>query len=99
MAKTNFSEVSTGKITIEAQSDGTTAQTSSLGAVSATTVAASGNTTVGGTLGVTGATTLTGALALGTGNAVSAAASVASTHKVAVSINGTTYYLLATNVA
>lgn len=91
MAKTNVSELSTAKITIEAQ-PGQAVQTSSLGAVSATNVTASG------TLAVTGATTLTGALALGTGNAVSAAAGVASTHKVAVVINGTTYYLLASNV-
>lgn len=38
MAKTNFSEVSTSKITIEAQPGGVAAGTSSLGAVSATSV-------------------------------------------------------------
>lgn len=97
MAKTNVSELSTAKITIEAQ-PGQAVQSSSLGAISATTVAASGNTTVGGTLGVTGATTLTGALALGTGNAVTTGAAVASTHKVAIVVNGTTYYFLVSNV-
>lgn len=44
-----------------------------------------------------GAATI-GTLALGTGNAVTAAAAVASTHKVAVVINGTTYYFLVSNV-
>jgi len=37
-------------------------------------------------------------LALGSGNAVSASAATASTHKVAIVINGTTYYILVTNV-
>jgi hypothetical protein len=39
-----------------------------------------------------------GTLALGTGNVITAAAAAPSTHKVAVSINGVTYYLLASNV-
>jgi hypothetical protein len=38
-------------------------------------------------------------LSLGSGNAVSVSAATASTHKVAININGTTYYLLVTNVA
>ena len=40
--------------------------------------------------------TITGAIAIG--NTVQTAAAVASTHKVTISIGGTTYYLLATNV-
>lgn len=51
-----------------------------------------GNTTIGGTLAVTGA------LSLGTGNAVTASVATPSTHKVQIVINGTTYYLLASNV-
>lgn len=39
-----------------------------------------------------------GTLALGTGNVITAAAAAPSTHKVAVAINGVTYYLLASNV-
>lgn len=39
-----------------------------------------------------------GTLSLGTGNAVSVSASTASTHKVAIVINGTTYYILVSNV-
>lgn len=74
MAKTNVSELSTAKITIEAQPGQ---------AVAASTL---------------GATTIS-ALTLGSGNAVSAAASVASTNKVAISVNGTTYYFLVTTVA
>lgn len=73
MAKSNFSEISTAKITIEAQPGQ---------AVAASTL---------------GATTI-GTLALGSGNTVSASAATASTHKVAVTINGTQYYLLVTNV-
>ena len=42
----------------------------------------------------TGATTFSGAIAIG--NTVTAAVAVASTNKVQISINGTTYYLLAT---
>lgn len=38
-------------------------------------------------------------LALGSGNAVSASVATASTHKIAIDVNGTTYYLLVTNVA
>lgn len=37
-------------------------------------------------------------LSLGTGNAVSAAAAKASTHQVAIVVNGTTYYFLVSNV-
>jgi hypothetical protein len=39
-----------------------------------------------------------GTLALGAGNAVTAGAAVASTHKVAIVVNGTTYYFLVSNV-
>lgn len=73
MAKTNVSELSTAKITIEAQPGQ---------AVAASTL---GETTVG-------------TLALGSGNAVTAGAAVASTHKVAIVVNGTTYYFLVSNV-
>jgi hypothetical protein len=44
-----------------------------------------------------GSTTI-GTLALGSGNAVTASVATASTHKMAVVINGTTYYVLLTNV-
>jgi hypothetical protein len=44
----------------------------------------------------TGAATFAGAIAIG--NTVQTASSVASTHKVTISIGGVTYYLLATNV-
>jgi hypothetical protein len=49
-----------------------------------------GPTTVGGTLAVSGAIAI--------GNTVQTAVAVASTHKVTISIGGSTYYLLATNV-
>ncbi len=52
-------------------------------------VAASGLTTIAG-LDVTGSISI--------GNTVQIATAVASTHKVTISIGGTTYYLLATNV-
>ena len=45
---------------------------------------------------INSATTITGSIAIG--NTVAAAAGVASTHKVTISIGGSTYYLLATNV-
>jgi hypothetical protein len=95
MAKTNFSEVSTAAITIEAQ-PGQDAGSSSLGAISATTATLTGALT--GTSATFSGTVTPETLALGAGNAVTAAASAASTHKVAVSINGTTYYLLVSNV-
>ena len=47
-------------------------------------------------LQVSGTASITGAIAIG--NTVAAAASVASTHKVTISIGGVTYYLLASNV-
>lgn len=92
MAKTNFSEVSTSKITIEAQPGGVAAATSSLGTVATSGVTNTGNISNSGTLATTGA------LSLGTGNAVSAAAAKASTHQVAIAVNGTTYYFLVSNV-
>ena len=56
-----------------------------------------GTTTDGGQkLQVSGTAAITGALSIG--NTVQTAASVASTHKVTISIGGSTYYLLATNV-
>jgi len=39
-----------------------------------------------------------GTLSLGSGNTVTASAATASTHKITVVINGTTYHLLATTV-
>lgn len=48
------------------------------------------------TLAQTGNATFAGSIAIG--NTVQTAAAVASTHKVTISIGGTTYYLLATNV-
>lgn len=55
-----------------------------------TTPAAAGASSIG-------AVTI-GTLAIGTGNAVTTGAAVASTHKVAIVVNGTTYYFLVSNV-
>ena len=56
-----------------------------------------GTTTDGGQkLQVAGTAAISGAISIG--NTVQTAVSVASTHKVTISIGGTTYYLLATNV-
>ena len=56
-----------------------------------------GTTTDGGQkLQVNGTAAISGALSIG--NTVQTAVSVASTHKVTISIGGSTYYLLATNV-
>ena len=90
MAKTNVSTLSAARIVVETQPDGTTAAmegASSFGAVAASS------------LTVSGTSALTGALSLGTGNAVTAAAAVASTNKVAITVNGTVYYFLVTTVA
>ena len=56
-----------------------------------------GTTTDGGQkLQVSGTASISGALSIG--NTVTSAVSVASTHKVTISIGGVTYYLLASNV-
>jgi hypothetical protein len=68
----------------------------------AATFTSSGNLLIGTTidggqkLQVNGTAAFAGAIAIG--NTVAAAAGVASTHKVTISIGGSTYYLLATNV-
>jgi hypothetical protein len=54
------------------------------------------NVEFAGTLSTVGNATFGGTIAIG--NTVAAAAGVSSTHKVTISIGGSTYYLLATNV-
>jgi len=62
----------------------------------ASTSTTTGALVVSGGVGVAGAVNVGGAIAIG--NTVQTAAAVASTHKVTISIGGSTYYLLATNV-
>jgi hypothetical protein len=60
------------------------------------TITSGGTISTSGDLAVNGIAVISGAISIG--NTVTAAASVASTHKVAISIGGTTYYLLASDV-
>jgi hypothetical protein len=59
------------------------------------TITSGGTISTSGDLAVNGIAVISGAISIG--NTVTAAASVASTHKVAISIGGTTYYLLASD--